>query len=335
MASPPVVAVLMATYNGEKYIKAQLASIASQTRRPDYLVVSDDGSADKTIELLQEFAGQRAIPVQLRQQRARLGYSDNFFSLMKECTADIVFLSDQDDVWHDDKIEKIVETFGSNKCLLISHDITITKSNIEDVMLESYFSALAESCIPPSFNVKGCSLAYKREFVDFIGWPPSDQSWTHDTWLCLISSALGVRDFVRQPLMRHRIHGLNVSGMVFAERSSWKKMLRRFDDRFWPMSEMDRLVANCVDPVGIESFESQMRRLVSVNGCRTEAALQAILRKKNIVRLQRSPAYGRALSRMIGSLKLFAKGDYLSYGNLSGLLADIKGIRQCQVDLRT
>src|SRR5260370_9340336 len=236
MAFPPTVAVLMATYNGEKYIEAQLASIAGQTRRPDYVVISDDGSADKTVEILHKFVGQSTIPVHFRQQIVRLGYSENFLSLMKECAADIVFLCDQDDVWHEQKIEKVVETFKANKCLLGSHDIAVTESDIGEVVIASYYSALAKSCIPPSFLVKGCALAYRRELIDLIGWPPSDQSWTHDTWLCLISSALGVRAFVRQPLMRHRIHGSNASGMIFSERSSLKKMLRRFDDWFWPMS---------------------------------------------------------------------------------------------------
>jgi hypothetical protein len=84
---------------------------------------------------------------------------------MKECAADIVFLSDQDDVWHDDKVEKVVDAFNANKCLLVSHDIAVTESDIDEVVIASYYSALAKSYIPPSFLVKGCALAYRRELL--------------------------------------------------------------------------------------------------------------------------------------------------------------------------
>jgi glycosyltransferase involved in cell wall biosynthesis len=323
----PTIAVLMATYNGEKYIEEQLATIQNQTRKADYIVISDDGSTDRTFEILQEFAAASATPVLLLKNEKRLGYSDNFLSMMRECDADIVFLSDQDDVWHEHKIERVVAEFNSTKSLLLTHDITVTRSNVRDIIVQSYFKALGRSRIAPSFLVKGCALAYRRDLIDIIGWPPKDQSWTHDTWLCLLSSAIGVRDYVRETLILHRIHGGNASGVIFSERSSLKRIVRYFDDRIWPMTEMDRLVANCVDPVGVESFELQMRRLNTVNQVRTRQALNATLRKQRIVKLQRSAAYKNSLTRSIRSILLFAAGNYLSYGNLAGLLADVKGLR--------
>jgi hypothetical protein len=96
------------------------------------------------------------------------------------------------------------------------------------------------------------------------------------------------------------------------------------------MSEQDRLVSNCLDPVGVESFEAQMLRLALINGPRTQAALKAVQRKKKIVELQRSASYQHASSRILKSLLLFAKGNYLSFGNLSGLLSDINGLRPAQ-----
>lgn len=314
----------MATYNGERYIDEQLTSIASQTRLPDHVVLSDDGSSDLTLEIASRFSNR--LPLEIIQQPKRMGYSDNFLSMMKTCTSDIVFLSDQDDVWKANKIRTVVDRFSTSDKLLLTHDITITGHDTTDVVDESYFSSLRQSCIVPDFNVKGCALAYKKELIDVIGWP-SSTGWTHDAWLCLLSSALGLRGFIGEPLMFHRIHGSNVSGILFTERSTSKKWLRKLDASLWPSTELDILVSQCLDPVAVDLFEIEMRRLHDLDPSRTSAALKAVLRKKAIVMLQRSPAYQHGLRRAIDAFALFAQGKYLSFGNISGLLSDLAGKR--------
>src|SRR3954447_24654813 len=100
------ISVAMATWNGERFIAQQLQSIAEQTRPPDELVISDDGSSDDTVEVARRFARRAAFDVVIMPNEERIGYSDNFFRAMKACTGDLIALCDQDDVWHPDKLAR-------------------------------------------------------------------------------------------------------------------------------------------------------------------------------------------------------------------------------------
>ena len=104
----------MATYNGEQFIAEQLESIARQSRLPDELVVSDDGSSDSTVEIVRQFASRAPFDVVVLRNQEHIanpepwfrGYTDNFFRAMRACTGDLIALCDQDDVWHADKLMK-------------------------------------------------------------------------------------------------------------------------------------------------------------------------------------------------------------------------------------
>ena len=88
----------MCTYNGERFLAAQLASIAKQTRMPDELVVHDDKSSDHTVAILQEFAHSALFPVRIIENPRNLGYAANFEAAIRNCDADLIALADQDDV---------------------------------------------------------------------------------------------------------------------------------------------------------------------------------------------------------------------------------------------
>ena len=92
--------IALATYNGAVYLKEQLESIAAQTRTPDELVISDDQSTDDTLRVIEEFAATAGFPVRLSVNEANLGIAKNFEKAISLCRGDLIFLSDQDDVWH-------------------------------------------------------------------------------------------------------------------------------------------------------------------------------------------------------------------------------------------
>src|SRR5271157_5699616 len=105
------VSVAMTTFNGARFLPAQLESIESQTRAPDELVIFDDCSTDTTRQILGNFRDRSRIPTRVGLNTENLGYIRNFEKAVSECAGELLFLSDQDDVWHRDKIRKMVSEF--------------------------------------------------------------------------------------------------------------------------------------------------------------------------------------------------------------------------------
>ncbi|MCL4493424.1 MAG: glycosyltransferase [Firmicutes bacterium] len=112
------VSVAMATYNGERYLREQLASLARQTTAPAELVVSDDGSSDDTCGIIEDFRRHSPFPVRILSG-PRLGYVGNFFRAVKACRGDAIALCDQDDIWRPEKIAVCVSHFDKNVTLVL------------------------------------------------------------------------------------------------------------------------------------------------------------------------------------------------------------------------
>ena len=132
-----MISVCMTTYNGEKYLKAQLSSILSQLSYDDECLISDDGSTDHTIAIIQEF--QNKYPQIRLLQGPRKGVIANFNYCISQSKGDFIFLADQDDVWHADKVEKILALFQLQpQTKLILSDLAIVDSDLK-LVHASYF----------------------------------------------------------------------------------------------------------------------------------------------------------------------------------------------------
>ncbi len=205
------VSVAMATYNGSRYIAEQLVSFASQTRPPDELVVSDDGSTDNTIAIVERFAASVPFDVVIRRNPAAPGVSRNFQSALGACTGDIIFLSDQDDVWLDEKIATVLAAFaqGGERTHYVINDQIITDGDLNPsgrTKLQNIRSArLSDSTL-----ITGCCAAFTREWRDFC-LPFPDVDVAHDTWIGSLANRLEVRTLLPVPLQYYRRHGENVS----------------------------------------------------------------------------------------------------------------------------
>src|ERR1019366_197610 len=94
------ISVALCTYNGERFLSQQLASIGKQTRLPDELVVCDDSSTDRTVAIVREFAASVSFPVRVFENQRNLGSAANFERAIRLCDGDLIALSDQDDIWY-------------------------------------------------------------------------------------------------------------------------------------------------------------------------------------------------------------------------------------------
>src|SRR5262249_10160572 len=103
----PKISIALCTYNGAKYLSSQLESYLAQTCLPDEVVVCDDCSQDETVTILNDFAIRAPFPVRILVNDQNLGSTKNFEKSISLCSGEIIFLSDQDDVWMPNKIERV------------------------------------------------------------------------------------------------------------------------------------------------------------------------------------------------------------------------------------
>ncbi len=202
--------VALATYNGAAYVEAQLRSLADQTRPPDELVVTDDGSSDGTVALVEAFAETAPFAVRISVNQRRLGYTHNFGEALRRCRGDVVFLCDQDDVWYPKKIERILEFLGENPAVhLVIHDRRVTNHDLthSGVTELGNFRRIG---LPDDGFVSGCCTAVRRPFLGAV-LPIPDVAHGHDSWMHLLARLLGVRYVLPETLIDYRRHGANVS----------------------------------------------------------------------------------------------------------------------------
>lgn len=204
------ISVAMATYNGEKYIKEQLDSILEQLSSDDELIISDDGSTDKTLDIINSYSS----PLIKIYKGPRKGVIKNFENAIEKCSNEIIFLSDQDDIWQPNKVEEITTYFNNNKdCILIVHDNVMINEN-KKVINESFFNfrkvknGLFSNIIKNSFI--GCCMAFRSELKNKILPIPASMPM-HDQWIGLIAILNGRVDFINKKLILYRRHESNTS----------------------------------------------------------------------------------------------------------------------------
>jgi len=234
----PRVAVAMCTYNGAAYLQAQLDSLLVQTVPVDEVVIGDDGSSDATLSLLNDFArhaATRGIRVDIVQRPCNLGYVLNFADVLQRCTADIVFLCDQDDVWYPDRVETYLERFDSDASLMLLHSdarlvdgvgeplgaMLFGMLRVHPAELELERSGLVLDAVLMRNFVTGATCALRRVLLE--NGLPIGSKWSHDEWLAVVASLEGGLDVLPQATIDYRQHAGNQIG---ASRRSIRDRLR-------------------------------------------------------------------------------------------------------------
>lgn len=151
--------IAMCTYNGEKYIKEQLESIINQSTQPDEIIICDDGSTDRTIDIVKAVLKSWNGRWRVFENEHNLGYKKNFQKAISLCGSDIIFLSDQDDVWNANKIEIMMKVFQDNPYILLAfHDSEIVDDHLNCIK-KSWSFTLKKAIIAHKNNIK------RRKFV--------------------------------------------------------------------------------------------------------------------------------------------------------------------------
>lgn len=206
------VSIALATFNGEKYLEEQLESFSRQSRLPDELVLSDDRSTDSTVEIIKKFsATNKAFKVVLNVNKDTLGYSGNFNKALEICSGDIIFLSDQDDVWYSNKIESVLEIFSRHSGVgLIVHDLMFCDSQLKPTG-ETKMERMEKELELKNKYVVGMATAVHRDLLDLCLPIPHSEFYNHDEWLHLCANLLHKKYLFRTTLADYRRHGENAT----------------------------------------------------------------------------------------------------------------------------
>jgi glycosyltransferase involved in cell wall biosynthesis len=213
----------MCTYCGAKYIAQQLESILRQTLQPDELVICDDASTDETIEIIDRFAVRAPFNVRVFRNTQNVGLVSNFEQAIAGCSKDIIFLSDQDDVWHPAKIELTVSVLNSvpeaagafSNSDVVNADLSPLNYSLWDACgftanEQSVFAVDAFASLLEGNKVQGSSLAFRAAYRTLL--LPIPSAWRYDAWIAVVLAASAKLIPIDRKLMQYRQHGDNAIG---------------------------------------------------------------------------------------------------------------------------
>ena len=246
MTSPSVsISVALATYNGARFLPAQLASIAAQDRRPDEIVVGDDQSSDGTAGLLTRFGRDTGIPVHFTRNDRRLGSSSNFGAILTRCRGEVILLSDQDDVWAVDRISASLRALAeqpsvgfvfSNASLISDTDEPLAGTLWDRVFFgarerEQFRRGNGADVLLKTNTVTGATMAVRRSALGCA--LPIPAGWVHDGWLAFVIERVHGAHPIDRPLLSYRLHQSQQVGVVGWSPREVMGLLRRQDAAYY------------------------------------------------------------------------------------------------------
>ncbi len=224
--------VVMATWQGRRYLPGQLASLRGQTRPPDEVVIVDDASDDGTVEIVKDFAATAEFEVVLLRQEERRGSTAAFERGISTASGDVIALADQDDLWFPHKLSRIRSVFAhSPQITFVFTDATLIDGDdrpldgtlwsnrkftpkLQRAVRDDAFGQMAQR-----YLVTGCTMAFRSDLVP-VALPVPEEAIratppiVHDRWLSLVLTALGPVEVLDEPLLAYRIHADQQIGLT-------------------------------------------------------------------------------------------------------------------------
>lgn len=325
------ISIALATYNGAKFLQAQLYSFLAQTRLPDELIITDDGSTDDTPDIIQDFAKSAPFPVICSQNERNLGYGGNFNAALQKTTGDLVFLSDQDDVWFPEKIERMVALAeAEHKALVVMNDAELTDEALRSTGLTKLgqirSAGFSEDCF-----VMGCCAAVRRELLD-ICLPIPSEVRGHDDWIVGIANGMKRKRILPEVLQYYRRHGKNESQWIVNRTTRvttmhvqvevWRERLLR-----WSKWRVGR-IASPVDTKPLGDFILEWLKEAAQhapNGLRADLTRyrEDLQRKNQALRIRQDIRSLPLLWRLIAAFSYWRNGGYVSFSGIKSALVDV------------
>jgi glycosyltransferase involved in cell wall biosynthesis len=226
------ISVVMATWQGERYLSGQLASFVGQARRPDELIVVDDASDDGTVDLIEAFARDAPFKVHLLRSEFRQGSTAAFERGISEASGDLIALSDQDDLWMPQKLARLETIFRehpettfafTDAQLIADGDVTRARTMWEvrrfTPALQAKVRRRPFAELAHRWLATGCTIAFRSDLRELLLPFPTDLTdlyppMIHDRWLSLVLSGAGPVAVVSEPLVAYRLHPAQQIGLT-------------------------------------------------------------------------------------------------------------------------
>jgi glycosyltransferase involved in cell wall biosynthesis len=199
------ISVALCTYNGSRFLQEQLESFTKQSRSPDEVVIVDDRSNDDTVAIAKAFARTAEFPISILENEANLGSTGNFEKAISLCSGDIIALSDQDDIWMPEKLERLESIFTSDPSVgMVFSDAVLVDERLVPIGIRLWaetfrprdraaFAAGRASKVLLQYNVvTGATMSFRRTLASAILPIPQLMGFIHDAWIALVAS-LGSR----------------------------------------------------------------------------------------------------------------------------------------------
>lgn len=222
------ISVALCTYNGERFLKEQIDSILNQSVPVNEIIICDDCSSDSTVTILEEYNKKNSELFKIYNNESNLRSNKNFEKAINLTTGDYIFLSDQDDIWRNDKVEKIMEIFSKNPSAegVFSNAHFIDENNNEINTSTDLWStvnffvsniskeiSLFDHLILNGNFVTGATLCIKKEVVGFVSPFLTNTNFLHDEWLTYYLSKRNTLFFCDENLINYRLHHDQQVGM--------------------------------------------------------------------------------------------------------------------------
>lgn len=248
-----MISVAMTTYNGEKYIRKQIESILNQSMKVDEIIVCDDGSTDKTVEILKEY------PVTVYQNENNLGYRLNFKKAMSLCTHEYTFLCDQDDIWEQDKVKIMIDIMKNNPNIHVLASSFAYINSKDDLILMKQKRNFSNNnlypkpvklgaLVPVSFDeylpmnyFQGCSLVLDKWIKNLV-LNNFDTRLPHDWLISMIASSYQGMFFLNKPLFKYRLHDKNSIGVEYLTQSTSEHIQKASSSKLRMQNSLNALI---------------------------------------------------------------------------------------------
>jgi hypothetical protein len=232
------ISIAMATYNGARFLREQLESLATQIHLPVELQVGDDGSCDETLTILDEFKSRAPFPVVVHRNPSRLGITENFLATAGRCTGDWIAFCDQDDVWLPEKLSRCAMGIeqGPTDLMLVAHSFTIVFEGETRTYLNTdrqgaeYRPRLG---LLPHWCCAGFSQIFRRDLLTIVTCSAGrdlrhmSMRHGHDVWIPTLAAATGSTLLLGEPLALYRRHGENSTPIIEHEPRTLQRKLWR------------------------------------------------------------------------------------------------------------